>query len=444
MNVLDHRAHVSLPRDPQLPGLGSLLDAGRLAKLLPGLFPDDQVTRCHPLYVRYKPETNAVAAWVVELADQPGSWIIHGKAHSLEHFATACEKAEASRWLEPEIGRPFCAVPDQGLLLFSFPNDLALSGLRLATNPKKMQRALYAHVTSHPESEWRLSDRRMVITPIRFKPEKRAVLRIDTKAVNRRSGEKQVFRIYARVSNNPQAQQVAELMKLLHGELVGHPYLRTPPSIAYLAESGVTLVPDAGGQELIADQAGVKTAGRALAALHDLKSANVPPREFDSIVGAALDNTGTMSNLMPELAGEIKELSESLQSMAENLNGASPTLVHGDFHPEQLLVRGEEIILLDFDRSYAGDPGADLGNYCAHLIYRKLTCQGSDPYELIPLFAEEYVQAGGARPDPVALAFWTALGLLNLAPAPFRSLDPNWPQLTLGLLAACRRELACI
>ena len=74
-------------------------------------------------------------------------------------------QVETARWLETEGGRPYCAVPEQALLLFSFPNDPTLDGLRLATNNKKMQRALYACVKSHPETEWRISDRRMVITP---------------------------------------------------------------------------------------------------------------------------------------------------------------------------------------------------------------------------------------------------------------------------------------
>jgi aminoglycoside phosphotransferase (APT) family kinase protein len=445
MNSL-HASSLRLPIDRRLPGLEHLLDPARFAATAaPLLPPGDRVRSCQPLYIRYKPQTNAVAVHALKLEGRPDWLLVHGKCHTDDDFGSAAEKAAQGRTADVAHGCPLVVRPSLRLLLFMFPHDQALSGLRFATTPKKVQRALYALEPWLGDDDWRISDRRMTIKPIRFKPEKRAVLRIDTRARHKVSGAKQPVRVYARVDAGQHGEAAAELMIRLHDEFSRHPWLRTPRVIGRIAEGSVTLVADAGRAPLPKGSDGAAAAGKALAALHGCTSHGLQTRGIDAILAAVADALDGVGMLAPELARDAARLRDEIARRAAGGAGDGPVgFVHGDFHPQQLLAREDGLTVLDFDRSCAGSQDADLGNFRAHLFWQALQT-GQAPRTArgrADVFAASYAETCGREPVPAALAFWTAVGLALLAPTPFRILHPEWPRLTADLLAACRQELS--
>jgi len=433
---------VRIPGDPLLAGLVVLLDGRLFAQAAAALLPATaRVVGCRSWYVRYKPRTNAIAVHELHLAGESRPLLVHGKCYTEEAFAAARDKAATVHWVTPALARPHVALPDSRVLLFAFPNDQVLDGLRMAANPKRIQRALYAHDDEFPTEQWRISDSRLTITPVRFKPEKRAVLRVDTRAKHRQTGAKHPLRVYLRVHGKGEGRQAADLMQRLHDHFASHATVRAPRPLAYLAEPQVTLVADAGGEPMRWDLSGSQAAGTTLAALHGMKGEDFPVCPEREVLRGVADTAATIAELAPELAGEAEGVAASLDVLAADGDGTAPAFVHGDFHPGQLLKRDDGVVLLDFDRSYGGDPIADLGNYAAHLIFRSLVGSAPDPRPLIAGFHEAYIAATGTRVPPSRLAYWTAVGLLKLAPTPFRSLHPHWPALTAEVLAACRKEL---
>jgi len=435
-----------LPLDPHLPGLTKLLDSRQFARAVSHLLPaGSQVTGCRPLYVRYKPGTNAIAAFEVEIDGHDRPLLLHGKCHPPGDYELARDKAATGRWIEPVLGLPFAVCDKDQLLLFAFPNDQALDGLRLAANPRRLQRALYAHEPDLNQHDWRVSDSRMTIRPVRFKPEKRAVLRIDTRAIHRERKVKKPVRVYARVNRGEQGTSVAALMTRLSLEFADHPLLCTPRVIVYLEEERTTLVADMGGQPLAVDESGVASAGRVLAYLHPIPHQGLPTRDSRSILASVEETVTTIANLAPELEHEAWILFEKMRLKAgDHMDDRATDFVHGDYHPQQILDLHGRTALLDFDRSYSGDSKADLGNYTAHLIFGDLV-SGRNQTGWVPLrdsLVQAYRDESGGDISSRDLSFWTALGLMQLAPTPFRVLNREWPQILAATLAACRKELS--
>lgn len=64
---------------------------------------------------------------------------------------------------------------------------------------------------------------------------------------------------------------------------------------------------------------------------------------------------------LPEAAGLLNDLSEGYEREQH-------TLVHGDFSPKNILIRGRQMILLDHEVIHVGDPAFDLGFSLTHLL----------------------------------------------------------------------------
>ena len=94
--------------------------------------------------------------------------------------------------------------------------------------------------------------------------------------------------------------------------------------------------------------------------------------------------------------------------------GERRTLAHGDFTADQVLCRGTEVRLIDFDRAGLGEPERDLGAFAAGELLAGRSLHVS-------------LRAGyDRRVDERAVARWTAAAALQRAVEPFRCARPDW------------------
>jgi len=434
-----------LPKDAELAGLASLLDAqwfarATAARLLP---PDSAPKACVPTYVRYKPGTNAIAVYSLTVPGLATPLLVQGKCLAAADYANARDKALATTWTEPTVGRPLAVCDDERILLLAFPNDPVLEGARHAANPKRMQRTIQELVSGLEAERFRVSDSRLVITPIRFKPEKRAVLRLDTRTVERATGERRPLRLYLRVDADGRGERDRAVLDHVHRGLAGHPLVGSPRPAGYDPDRRLLIVEDAGG-EPVSGARNARAMGVALAALHRLPTPPLACRTFETHLLAARETAALLAALDPQLGQSATDVLDAIAGRAEAVP-ESPAFAHGDCHPGQVLVAGERIVLLDFDRSHVGDAAADLGNYLAQLDLAALAT-GSRLTTITPAAAgaellAAYVDAGGRRPEARQLSPWRALGLVQQATAPFRELDPAWPKRAAAVLARAREVL---
>jgi len=105
--------------------------------------------------------------------------------------------------------------------------------------------------------------------------------------------------------------------------------------------------------------------GQMHAALHDTPATALPMEEVPS----AAEELETAAQLCPSFIPRLAMLAARLRQRPEP--GVS-ALCHGDLALDQFLMEGEALSLVDFDRSHAGDPAADVARFMVHLAEQAL------------------------------------------------------------------------
>jgi len=142
----------------------------------------------------------------------------------------------------------------------------------------------------------------------------------------------------------------------------------------------------------------------------------------------------------PELGSRITRLLEA----CDRLGAAVPTPrqcgIHRDFYPEQVMVDGARLYLLDFDLYCQGDPALDVGNFLGHLIEISLRYFGHAQalVDREQAMEERFVELAG----PSTRAAIKAYTLLTLVRHIYLSSQfPERKALTEPLLALCEQRL---
>ena len=147
--------------------------------------------------------------------------------------------------------------------------------------------------------------------------------------------------------------------------------------------------------------------GTALSALH---TAPVTPETVISPASLLSVLRERIAALRVTFPDEAKRLSHALGELGQHAPHvpATPSFLHGDLGPAQLLWKDGRVVVLDFDDCACGDPAFDLGNLFTQL--RRLTLRKPDK---LPDFAslrrsilEAYQRASGADPDLAGRVTW--------------------------------------
>ena len=70
---------------------------------------------------------------------------------------------------------------------------------------------------------------------------------------------------------------------------------------------------------------------------------------------------------VPHLADRVMSLLDACRRIAAEHRPGHLCPIHRDFYPDQVLVDGERIVLVDFDLLCSGEAAVDVGNLRAHL-----------------------------------------------------------------------------
>lgn len=437
------------PHDPALPGLQSLLSTEHMGAHLATHLgrPIDSIKDFEISYVRYKPGTNCLVAYRIAGGGESDEILAYGKVYTEGDFDRAKLKEDAHRWvLAPGLPSSLILNKERAILYF-FPNDCLLEGLRILSDSKKIQRLLYEWYDRYPEDIWRISDRRLRVTPVRYKPERRAVLRCETRATHRQNGNWEPLTVYMRIYSDERGENNFKLMKTLYEQKTENSDLSLPRPLGYLPARSLLMMEGLPGvpfKEAQADRVDLKLhfrLGSALRAFHTLVAPELDRRSVEEIAAEAFSSAESLAELVPELAAPIREVQLRLKELtpanSDDLNG----LVHGDFHLGQAVVSEASMGIIDFDRSYDGDQYADLGELCAHL---RLIEQPDGPDSALneeSAFLTGYEEAVGTTLDRGRLKYWTTLRMLSLAVSPFRRLEQHWRVKAREIIEKCSKLL---
>lgn len=194
-----------------------------------------------------------------------------------------------------------------------------------------------------------------------------------------------------------------------------------PEPLGAVPELGLWLqarVPGRPSSVLLPGKEGADLAVRVADALEKLHRAPVPPARrhtTDDEIVILRERLREIARQRPEWAARLDRVAEACTRAAGRLRAPAPALVHRDFHPDQVLVEGDRLHLVDLDLCARGDPALDVGNFVGHLIEQALREHG-DPRALdgpAAAMVERYAARAGSAAS-AAVTVWATLTLARL------------------------------
>lgn len=259
-------------------------------------------------------------------------------------------------------------IPEHDLIVQVFPFDFRLPGLlRVVEGSADLVAALAGPDASKESWEAEV---------VRYRPDMRAMARVSLLACNAATGQQITREAYAKVyRDGEEGLHSAQVMRALD-DATGAPdaAFSIAKPIAYLEPLQTLLLSAAPGVRLLdvvrrskADEAlsDVRLAARAVAGLHQLPLPDglLPTAPYDKDQQFAEVMAGLLETY-PNLAQPIREVQGMIEATLQ-----APLLAptHFDLKQGHMLIDGEQVFLLDFDKLALGDPLIDVANIVATL-----------------------------------------------------------------------------
>ena len=385
-----------------------------------------------PLYVRHKPGETTIIAYRFDLADGSST---HGYAHWCHDPARADQILAKAKTLRPRpslIGNGLDCIDDH-TVLYCFPNDARLRRLRWYCDTRKMRRSLASLVD--PDDLISRTDTTTEV--LRYKPERRVVSHVSL-----RSNAGAHRELLIRYTAKPHASELSQVARHLRANGIS-----TPKPLAALEDGRVSVDEFIQGQQLretiAAGEANPEAVADSVARFHAVGlPASVMARTRSEELARAVAGLLGLARWRPELAQAASSTAELLRR-TQPTACVKPSLLHGDLHTKNVLQTNQGLSFVDLERVSAGDPAIDLGYFLAHGIARPIRNPGESP--AAATFAhrvvDHYRQRSNATSE-AALAWHTAVGLIDQALLVARHLDANWQTTTPHLLEVASATLS--
>jgi hypothetical protein len=325
-------------------------------------------------------------------ASEPQRWL--GKVH------------RAGAAAEAAPGAPVLHVSELDLLLWPWPHDPALP---------QLPRLLDVHAV---QPLWGRAATRVEV--LRYEPERRALLRY-----TRDDGAA----LYAKSYADGRARAVAQRFEWMwHAAQADARFARVGRPLAGPSDADTVWQEPVSGtplpcllQEPMRSD-WIAPLALAIAALHSAPTAlaGASPRGVAHWLKEVQRRQHKIERACPELARQATAVAEAITRAATRLPACAPSLIHGDFHPDQAWLDGGRIVLFDFDEFALGDPMEDLAEFVVKWPHSPHTST------LASIWLGAYAQAAPERFCRARLAWHMAVQQLLQASRAFVFQVPQW------------------
>ena len=287
-------------------------------------------------------------------------------------------------------------VPEHELIVQVFPFDFRLPGLvTLLDGSAEVAASLIGAAANRVEIE------RWEARVVRYRPDMRGTIHVNLQARDAESGAVEARCAYAKVYRDlDEGRHAYRLLQALHEQTASErAAFSVPRPIAYLENLQTLLVSEVAGDRLLetirrskGTQAipYVRRGAQAVAAMHQL---SLP----DGLLPEARrDKREQLASVAVRLARQDPDLAQEIDSLVAAIGNAleDPPLApaHYDLKQGHILIDGDEVVILDFDKMAMGDPLVDVGNIVATLGAERDGSQARAARRaaLVDAFVDEY------------------------------------------------------
>lgn len=139
-------------------------------------------------------------------------------------------------------------------------------------------------------------------------------------------------------------------------------------------------------------------------AIHQLHQVNISVKKSHTMndeLSILHQRLGKMIDAYPHWQKRLERLLKLCDRLGKETKTFDIKGIHRDFYPDQILVNGDNLYLLDLDLYCQGDIAVDVGNFMAHLSEQSLRCL-ENPDALAnteTTFKQHYLQLAGEETD---------------------------------------------
>ncbi|MFT5732448.1 MAG: hypothetical protein ACJA0P_001210 [Planctomycetota bacterium] len=359
--------------------------------------------RAKVVHVRYKPGVAAAATYAVGL-DGGAEHAVTYKVHLGDK---AVEGEVGGRYAEQLVAasaplRPFAALPDRDASLWVFPADPKLRGAVRAYDMRRTARWIDRLGVVEP---WTVRLRPSVVTLRRYKHSRRAVFHVLAK-LRGDNGARDVREFGLRVLPMVEAGRSVE-RRLALASLD----LPVPRCVGHDPVAGWILEEWLPGKA--AERTDLSVAPHALRCAAQLHQAPV----------ASHLAPGTQRRRAPmELLQGIAGVETLPPHLGQPLDVPATSWIHGDLHPDQVLIQGSGASLLDMDALRLGAIEEDLASWAADMLAFDDSAS-LDAAVVLANLQDLYRTVGGPSVDKARLRALTIIELFERAAAAVRRLE---------------------
>lgn len=390
-------------------------------------------------YVRYKPGTSCIVTYKVVLLNsithETFTSYFYAKGYSLENYELAKDKALGLHLAENKQDVVSLCFDSTKIIFYPFYADSEINGLDSILDSRKLRRVIYDYDLHFKNNEYRVSHKNMKFEILRYKPEKRALLKVETVCTHLESGNKEKICYYIKCDTSKKGRAVFELLDNISKNISN---IVTP--IHYDADKQFLIYKDAQAEDVssIIDCNKFQSVNRMAASLiTEIHNLSIDSEIFEQVVNIennALTTIRSLKSILPDSHSMLEDIEKEIKAASISVSESKKVLIHGDFSYEQLLFDGKRIKILDFDRYSFGNIYEDIGNYIAHLLYKEVFALEFDAKKYIIEFIDSYSKEATIEIDRIQLKNWVGRSLLSLSIKPFRIYEHNWNEKTNKIL----------
>jgi hypothetical protein len=287
------------------------------------------------------------------------------------------------------------------------------------------------------------------IRVIRYKPQRRCLVEYDL-AVEDLDGRAEQLTAIGKVRSRSYGKSGPRLLSALRAagfDDAAVDGICVPEPIGHVASLRMWLQRKVSGVDLSAPLAGpngAQLARRVAEAAVKLHRAGVPAERrhrMEDELRILHDCLPRVVQQHPEWETRIQALLSACVRLGESVPEPPLTGIHRDFYPQQIVLAGERLYLLDFDLYCTGDPALDVGNFLGHLTEQALRLEGNIS-ALAPVeraLEDRFCELGGEPVRPAVRAYT----LLTLVRHIYLSgILPGRAAITAALLEHCEVQLS--